>query len=431
MKDFLLKGYYVIIAFFTKIYVKRTNPFIIWVTGSVGKTSCRMIVSQVLTQLLPHKKIYTSPKNFNSEIGLILSIFQIESYEPKLSVLGGLFFKIIFSIIHPKNVPDILVLEYGIDHLHDMKFLTLISKADIAVFTKLDAVHGENFTSLEAIWDEKFLLMKSARKRVYLNALDEYCRTHAENLRPEVHFYNQWDWEGQGATCIIEQENVYSIAKGEFGEIKTNVLGRENMAYILVALDIASYLSEGSIREKEYFFQLTLQPWRYEVFSSGENIFIDSTYNAAPESMKVMIQNTKSLRDTLVPEYKLWFVLGDMRELGQNAETSHTSLVPYLLDADFIFTVWPEMKTYVASELLKNNFRGLLKNFSSSREAGKELKIYLESIGNKSIILFKGSQNMIFTEEALKEVLDNESDRRKLVRQSSDWLEKKEEFFNK
>jgi UDP-N-acetylmuramyl pentapeptide synthase len=150
-----------------------------------------MIVTQVLKQLLPEKKIYTSPKNFNSEIGLILSIFQIESYEPNISNLLGLFFKILYSILFPKNTPDIFVLEYGIDHPHDMKFLTMISKADIAIFTKLDAVHSAYFKSIEDIGNEKFLLMKSARKRVYLNALDDYCRGHAENLRPEVRFYNQ------------------------------------------------------------------------------------------------------------------------------------------------------------------------------------------------------------------------------------------------
>ncbi len=89
------------------------------------------------------------------------------------------------------------------------------------------------------------------------------------------------------------------------------------------------------------------------------------------------------------------------------------------------------MRTYVASELLKSNFKGLLKSFSSSREAGKELKVYLESRENKSIILFKGSQNTIFVEEALKEVLDNESDKNKLVRQEVFWREKKEQFFDK
>lgn len=431
MQTFLLKIYYFFIGFLTKFYLRRTRPLIIGITGSVGKTSCRMIVTQVLKQLLPEKRIYTSPKNFNSEIGLILSIFQVESYEPTISNLLWLLFKILSWILRPQNTPDILVLEYWIDHPHDMKFLTMISKADIAIFTKLDAVHSTYFKTVEDIGNEKFLLMKSARKRVYLNAFDDYCRGHAENLRPEVRFYNQWDLEVQDISYITEEGNVLSYIRGEFWEIKTNLMGKENMAYILLWIDMASYIWEASIHEETHTFHLELQPGRFHVFSSRENILIDSTYNAAPESMKVMIENTKTLRETLVPEYKLWFLLWDMRELWENSEHAHRWLVSALLDADFIFTVWPEMKAYVVSELLKNNFKWLLKDFTSSREAGKELKTYLESIGNKSVVLLKWSQNTIFTEEALKELLEDEADKKQLVRQSDFWMRKKEEFFNK
>lgn len=423
--------YYVFLAFFAKIYLKRTRPLIIGITGSVGKTSCRMIVTQVLQQLVPEKKIYTSPKNFNSEVGLILSIFQIESYEPTATYILSIFFKIFFQTLFPKKFPDILVLEYGIDHLHDMKYLTAISKADIAIFTKLDAVHGANFRSVEAIGDEKFLLMKGARKRVYLNGLDEYCRTHAENLGAEVKFYNQGSLESEKMVYEKEDEKTYLKASWDFWEVKTNLLGQESIAYILLALDIASFISGKSFNGETHTFELELQPGRFSLFSENENIYIDSTYNAAPESMRAMIQNTKILKETIAPTYKLGFVIGDMRELGENSIEAHTSLIPLLLEADFIFTVWSEMKSYVASGLLKNNYKGLLKSFTSSREAGKELAPYLESIGNKSIILFKGSQNTIFTEEALKQVLVNEDFKKELVRQANDWKRKKEEFFSK
>jgi len=59
------------------------------------------------------------------------------------------------------------------------------------------------------------------------------------------------------------------------------------------------------------------------------------------------------------------------------------------------------------------------------------LKKYLENTDEKFVILFKGSQNTIFTEEALKEVLLNTEDKARLVRQSDDWIEKKNNFFAK
>ena len=204
---------------------------------------------------------------------------------------------------------------------------------------------------------------------------------------------------------------------------------KENLAYILIGIDIANFISAWSVHQDIHHFDLSLQPGRFNTFSLNTNILIDSSYNAAPESMKVMIENTKNLRNILVSNDKLGFCIGDMRELGELSGESHKNLVPLLLEADFIFTVWPEMKSYLIPELLKNNYKGLIKDYLSSREAGKELKIYLESIGNKSVILFKWSQNTIFMEEALKEVLWDQVSQWELVRQSDDWKKKKEVFF--
>jgi UDP-N-acetylmuramyl pentapeptide synthase len=68
MKNKLLNVYYHILAFFARKYIKRHNPYVIGINGSVGKTSCRMIISQTLKKFLTKKKIYTSTKNFNGEL---------------------------------------------------------------------------------------------------------------------------------------------------------------------------------------------------------------------------------------------------------------------------------------------------------------------------------------------------------------------------
>ncbi len=51
MKQTLLKLLYRFLAFCTRIYLWRTKPFVIGITGSVGKTSCRMVLAQVLQQV--------------------------------------------------------------------------------------------------------------------------------------------------------------------------------------------------------------------------------------------------------------------------------------------------------------------------------------------------------------------------------------------
>jgi UDP-N-acetylmuramyl pentapeptide synthase len=84
MKAKLLQKYYALLAYFARKYLRKHKPYIIGVNGSVGKTSCRMIIYQTLQQFLPELHVYTSPKNFNGELGLSLSIFQIETRDPTL-----------------------------------------------------------------------------------------------------------------------------------------------------------------------------------------------------------------------------------------------------------------------------------------------------------------------------------------------------------
>ena len=84
MKKKLLWRYFKLLGKLAHAYIDKHNPEVIGINGSVGKTSCRMIVYQTLQQFHPNKKIYTSPKNFNGELGLSLSVFQIEQREPNI-----------------------------------------------------------------------------------------------------------------------------------------------------------------------------------------------------------------------------------------------------------------------------------------------------------------------------------------------------------
>jgi UDP-N-acetylmuramyl pentapeptide synthase len=249
-----------------KIYLKRTRPIIVGITGSVGKTSTRMIISHVLTQVLPDQSIYTSPQNFNSEIGLSLSLLQRSNFTlgvyDCLSVLGQ---SIIWAVFSKKRY-DICVLEYGIDHPHDMKFLTTIAKADIAIFTKLDAVHSQFFPSIEAVGDEKFLLMKTAKKRVYLNAFDDYCKAHSEDIRTETIFYNQDELKVEQYQYIQEKDNIYAQFETKYGMIRTNIVGEENAVPFVIGLDIAQRLQEETLSFSEPLYaHIDLIPGRSSV----------------------------------------------------------------------------------------------------------------------------------------------------------------------
>ena len=167
------------------------------------------------------------------------------------------------------------------------------------------------------------------------------------------------------------------------------------------------------------YLDFELQWGRFSIFEwICDSIIVDSSYNSWPESMKTMIKNTDILRNELFPDYKNLFVLWDMREIWQNSAQKHKELFEFASKFWEIISVWKETAA---------NFWKHIGNFKYSSQAGKILKIYLEEHKDqKFIILFKWSQNTIFLEEAIKEVLKNKEDESKLVRQEKYW--KKEDF---
>lgn len=417
MKKILLKIIYFILAIFTKFYIFKTKPYVIWITWSVWKTSCRMIVYQIFKKHVKDKKIYTSPKNFNSELWLIFSIFKIEKYTPWFFSLLKVSFKIIFKSIFTLKKYDIILLEYGIDHPYDMDFLLTIAKPDISIFTKLDTIHIENFASKADIWEEKFKLIEMTKTKTYLNYGDEFLRDKFNKVKIDLEYFNNWELKSEYKK---EWNSIFSEIIFDNKKLKTNILWSENFLYIELGYSILKDFLVNDLEVEEYL-ELKNQPWRFNIFFGINNsILIDSSYNWWPESMKKMIENTRLLQSEIYYDYKLWFVIWDMRELWSFAEMEHEKLFKEFTKDDLLITIWAETKKY---------FPESVRNFSSSKEAWEFLKNMIEDREEKYLILFKWSQNTIFTEEALKQVLLNKEDQKHLVRQEGNWMTKKEIYL--
>jgi UDP-N-acetylmuramoyl-tripeptide--D-alanyl-D-alanine ligase len=161
MKKKLLNIYFKILAFLARNYLRKHKPYIIGINGSVGKTSCRMIIFQTLKQCFPELKISTSRKNFNGELGMSLSIFEIEEWDPNVGTFFAVLAKVIKKAFFSRKSYDIIILEYGIDHPGEMDFLLKIAKPHIGVFTAIDAVHSEQFGNPAEIAKEEIKMLKS------------------------------------------------------------------------------------------------------------------------------------------------------------------------------------------------------------------------------------------------------------------------------
>lgn len=429
MKQKLLNTYYKYIAFLAKKHLKNKDIKIIWITWSVWKTSCRLVISKYLSDSLKNKTIYSSPENFNSDLWLVLSIFKVEKYSPSIFSLVKLGLFLTFRSFSKPSY-DILVLEYWIDNPWDMDKLVNIIKPNISIFTKLDKVHSSQFSGWEDIWIEKFKLMHNTKDLVYLNNDDTFCLNYWNKLTQEVKFYSKSDksevWIKSFNYINKNGKSISSITTMKW-DIETNLLWKENHVYISIAEDISLSLWW----ERLSSIELDLKWWRFSLFSwVNDSVLIDSTYNAAPESMKKMIENTINLKNEVYKDREVILVLWDMRELWEYSADEHKSLAPLIIwSSDHIITIWNEILV-LYDELKKSWFNWIFRNYKKSSSAWEYLLDYINKNKDKKyLILFKWSQNTIFTEEALKRLLLNDFDTEKLVRQSNYWMKKKNEFF--
>ena len=449
MKPFLVKRLYAFLAFFARRYVARHNPITIWITGSVWKTSCRMIIHAVMKKYMePKEIIYTSPKNFNSELGIILSIFAIEKYKPWVKNIFTLIFKIMWSGLFGRKKYDAIVLEYGIDHPGDMDFLVSVVKPDISVFTKLDVVHGEFFWSKEQIGHEKFKLMHNTNTKTYLNTQDDFCESECDSLIIDVKKYFRKKDISDYTIAHDKKDTVVAKFKIKRHEITTNLIGETNAQYIALSFRILkSIWWEPS--EKVIDLDFYNQPGRWSFLKwKNDAIIIDSSYNASPQSMKQAIEDTYSLQKNLFPDRHIGFILWDMRELGEHAGPQHKAIFKIAAKKScFILSIWEQSKLYFKQASKDSEHKWILKTFISAQKAGekalklidKECSRHLEGKLDKThklkikkdkyIIMVKGSQNTIFSEEAIVALLKDPKDEALLPRQEPYWKKAKQFFF--
>ena len=452
MKKKLLQLCYSFLAKCAHHYIKRHKPTVIWINWSVGKTSCRMIIFQTLKKFFPNKKISTSPKNFNGELWLSLSVFEITQRTPSILNMFKVCCTALFTAFFWKKRYNAILLEYGIDNPWEMDFILKVAHPDIWVFTAIDAVHSEQFWNPQKIANEEIKMALNTKSLVFLNANDEYAQQLAPKIKVDKLMYKTFDDEKLKSDIFFDQYSVKKwkenanlkshfnlhIKEQEY-KIETNLFGKMNYGYIGVAFCIAETLAyrwkeDLHLKNKDKLELIyKLQPGRLSVFEWKFNsLLIDSTYNASPLSVKKTIDTTYAIRKNSFPKSEIWLVLWDMRELGDLTESEHRKLAWYVSQSgDQLFLLGKSMNDYLADELEKIWATENLSVCKTLKELNKtiESKLKEKSDSNPTLIIFKWSQNTIFLEESVKHFLKNKQDIELLTRQSDFWMKKKSEFL--
>ncbi len=425
MKIFFKKIITLILEIESRIVLKKYNPTIIAVTGSVGKTSTKDAIYTVLsaTPVLVRK----SEKSFNSEIGVPLTILGCSNaWNNPLAWMKNIFLGLEIIIFHTKY-PKCLILEIGADHPGDIKRITKWLKPDIAVITKISdiPVHVEFFPSPEELFKEKSYLAKALKKNgtIVFSNDNIKIRTLIKEINRKSIGY------GLEETQSTVNASNYNISYGERNSVrvpiginfKLNYDGNSlpvNLKGVLGLQHIYPVLASATVGIVQGVILIDIinslnnhipPRGRMNILNGiKDSVIIDDTYNSSPDALREALLSMQKVECT----GKKIVVLGDMMELGKFSKEEHIKAGILAHEtASIVVTVGQR------SKIMNGNV-----SFDSNGDAIEYIRGIIEK---GDIILVKGSQSMRM-EKIVKELLEEPYKAGELlVRQDAEWLAKK------
>ncbi len=264
----------------------------IGITGSNGKT----IVKELLFQLLRHQyKIVRSPKSYNSQVGVPLSVWQMEESQ------------------------DLGIFEAGISEPGEMEKLAPIIDCQVGVFTNIGPAHAEGFESKEEKVSEKLKLFKNCKTIVY-------CKDTAiveDELTKEKRTLFSWSRNSEADLRIKEtatedsHSKIVALFKG--AEIFLEVPFFDDVYLENVIHCWAVALQLGLSPEYCYKHAKNLEPveMRLELKQGINNCtIINDSYNADLGSLQIALQFLARQQE----QKKRTVVLSDILQSGRSAD---------------------------------------------------------------------------------------------------------------
>jgi UDP-N-acetylmuramoyl-tripeptide--D-alanyl-D-alanine ligase len=348
-----------------RFWRRKMDIKVIGITGSVGRSTTKEAVAEVLTTRYHTLK---NPGNLNNEIGLPLTMLKLgPGYERA-------------------------VLEMGFYVPGEIAFLCEIALPQIGVVTNIGTVHAERAGSQEAIFHGKSELVQAlpANGVAILNYDDPWVQKMAGLTKAKVFFYgldpaaDLWadEVEGMGLDGIrfrLHHQN-------ETLHIHLPMIGQHSVHTALraAAVGLVDHLTWQEILDGLHMGQTQLR--LTAVRATNGALVLDDTYNASPESTLAALNLLAELEGHKVA------VLGDMLELGPYEKQGHELVgVRAAQVAESLVTVGP--RGHIIAEAARR--AGLKPNRISEFDVADGAIPYLRtSLTDKDVVLIKGSHGV-------------------------------------
>lgn len=368
-----------------EFYRSTLSIKIIGITGSVGKTSTKEMISAVLSQKY---NVLKTEGNFNNEIGLPLTILRI------------------------RREHEVAVVEMGISEFGEMHRIAKVAKPDICVMTNIGQCHLENLIDRDGVLRAKSEIFDFLKTdgHIVLNGNDDKLITVQEVKGVKPVFYYVEDGTAKKADLpyeitadAIENKGLRGLNANlhfpeEVCQIHEPIPGVHNVYNGCAAACVGRIMGLTNEEICQGIAHAKTIAGRTNLITLGEVLVIDDCYNANPVSMKA------SLDVLAQADGRKIAVLGDMGELGENEREMHYDVGKYAANTgvDILFCCGT-----LSEELAKGAQRGHTKvMYFADREKLTQTLINFVEAGDT--VLVKASHFMEFPKivKALEEALE-------------------------
>ena len=350
-----------------RFWRRRLDLVVIGITGSVGKSTTKELVAEVLNQ---RYKTLKSPGNLNNEIGLPLTLLQLSEQHERA------------------------ILEMGFYVPGEIKFLCDLALPQVGVVTNISTVHAERAGTIEDIARGKAELVQALPPEpdglAILNYDDPKVREMADQSKARIFYYGMSSdahlWADQVEGLGLDGIRFRLHYQNEVLHLRVPLIGRHSVHTALRAAAVG--LTEGlSWQEIVSGLQSSKVQLRLvAVRAKSGAIILDDTYNASPESTLAAL----NLLDDL--EGRKIAVLGDMLELGRYERQGHTLVGVRAAEvASELVTVGERAKWIASSAASAGLAPNMIREFDTSQQSIDFLNKHLTS---KDVVLVKGSRGM-------------------------------------
>jgi UDP-N-acetylmuramoyl-tripeptide--D-alanyl-D-alanine ligase len=351
---------------------KNSKATFIGVTGSVGKTTIKELLFLAFSSLT---RSYANPGNLNNQIGLPLSLANLDQSK-------------------------VAIFELGMSAPGEISFLTKILQPNIAIISAIAPAHLEFFTSLDGIALAKAEIIEGNPEFVIINT-DSPCLDllleKAKNHKVIIYGFNEIIADAYLKLQLtkIEKKDLGMILSinysGAFSGQLTYEIGIFSKVIASNSMAVVSAVFAFILREKLALniLQQGLERFKNFIGLAGRGLtktigtitLLDESYNANPISMAGALERLKNFE-----EGRKIAILGDMLELGSDEIQFHQNLLPFVKDLDIVCLVGPRMKSLKSLLNPRKSFW-----FKDVKSLMKKIQKIIKS---HDIILVKGSNSI-------------------------------------